>query len=148
MYTEIFKALSDPNRLQIFQMLSCCELCGHDILAQCEITQPTLSHHMKVLCGCGLVNARKTGKCVMYSLNAVTIKRFLTFFNGMVVKDCSCILGSICTCDDCAAHRKEVPAMACTNPHCKCEHCTCDPCTCTAENPCACCESCEVCAEQ
>ena len=34
-----------------------------------HITQPTLSHHMKILCECGLVNARKEGKWQHYSLN-------------------------------------------------------------------------------
>ena len=65
----IFKALSDPTRLMILDMLSFGELCACVILAQFQITQPTLSYHMKALCDSGLVNGRKQGKWMYYSLN-------------------------------------------------------------------------------
>ena len=58
----IGKALGDNNRLQIIQMLSDGEKCGCKLLEAFDITQPTLSHHMKILCDCGLVNDRKEGK--------------------------------------------------------------------------------------
>ena len=66
----ICKALGDGNRLQIVQMLSDSEKCGCKLLEAFEITQPTLSHHMKVLCECGLVNDRKEG------ITILSIKRF------------------------------------------------------------------------
>ena len=43
----ICKALSDPNRLHILQILTSGEKCGCELLEQLQITQPTLSHHMK-----------------------------------------------------------------------------------------------------
>ena len=52
---KIIKALSDPNRLKIIDILSCGEKCACDILEHFDFTQPTLSHHMKVLMDCGLV---------------------------------------------------------------------------------------------
>ena len=55
----ICKALGDANRLEIVQMLSNGEKCGCKILERFDITQPTLSHHMKTLVDCGLVNDRK-----------------------------------------------------------------------------------------
>ena len=58
----ICKALGDSNRLQIVQMLSDGEKCGCKLLEAFEITQPTLSHHMKILCECGLVSDHKEGK--------------------------------------------------------------------------------------
>ena len=58
----ICKALGDANRLEIVKMLSDGEKCGCKLLERFEITQPTLSHHMKILMECGLVNARKDGK--------------------------------------------------------------------------------------
>ena len=58
----ICKALGDANRLEIVKMLSDGEKCGCKLLERFEITQPTLSHHMKILVECGLVNARKEGK--------------------------------------------------------------------------------------
>ena len=51
----ICKALSDTKRLEIVQILSDGEKCGCKILDKFNITQPTLSHHMKILVDCGLV---------------------------------------------------------------------------------------------
>ena len=79
-YANLFKVLSDQNRLMIVDMLSCGELCACVILEKFNITQPTLSHHMKTLCECGLVTGRKEGKWTYYSLNnevANTLKGFL-----------------------------------------------------------------------
>ena len=70
----ICKALGDANRLEIVKMLSDGEKCGCKLLERFEITQPTLSHHMKILVECGLVNARKEGKWQHYSLNNTTHK--------------------------------------------------------------------------
>jgi len=65
----LFKALADQSRLEIVDMLSCGELCACMILEKFNITQPTLSHHMKILCDCGIVNKRKEGKWMYYSIN-------------------------------------------------------------------------------
>ena len=51
----ICKALSDPNRLRIIQLLIYGEQCGCELLEQMQITQPTLSHHMKALESCGQI---------------------------------------------------------------------------------------------
>ena len=72
----ICKALGDSNRLKIVEMLSDGEKCGCKLLEAFNITQPTLSHHMKVLCDCGLVIARKDGKWSHYSLCCETLKVF------------------------------------------------------------------------
>ena len=79
----ICKALGDSNRLQIVQMLSDGEKCGCKLLEAFEITQPTLSHHMKILCECGLVNNRKEGKWHHYSLNSETWKAFSDFIDSV-----------------------------------------------------------------
>lgn len=75
----ICKALGDANRQQIVQMLSDGEKCGCKLLEAFEITQPTLSHHMKILCECGLVNERKEGKWHHYSINVEVWKEFSDF---------------------------------------------------------------------
>ena len=77
------KALGDSNRLQIVQMLSDGEKCACKLLEQFEITQPTLSHHMKVLCECGLVKSRKEGKWSHYSLCCSTFENFKNFVSGL-----------------------------------------------------------------
>ena len=63
----ICKALGDANRLEIVQMLSDGEKCGCKLLEKFEITQPTLSHHMKFLVECNLVKDRREGKRHYYS---------------------------------------------------------------------------------
>ena len=88
---QLFKALSDPNRLMIVDMLSCGELCACVILAQFKITQPTLSHHMKILCDCGLVNGRKEGKWIYYSLNDETVRDFRVFLEEVTTAKQNCI---------------------------------------------------------
>ena len=82
-YAEIFKALADPNRLMIVDMLSGGELCACMILAKFNITQPTLSHHMKILCGCGLVNGRKQGKWTYYSIRGEAQKETVSFLQKL-----------------------------------------------------------------
>lgn len=77
---EIFKALSDKNRLLIIDMLSCGELCACDIMEGLSLTQPTISHHMKILISASLVNSKKEGKWTIYSLNKAVfndIKMFI-----------------------------------------------------------------------
>ena len=62
-YTEtakILKALSDPKRLRIVDMLSCGELCACQILEAFHVTQPTLSHDMKLLAARVTRNGRAT----------------------------------------------------------------------------------------
>ena len=73
---KICRALGDPNRLQIVQMLSGGEMCACRLLEHFQITQPTLSHHMKILCECGLVDTRREGKWSHYSLNCGTLADF------------------------------------------------------------------------
>lgn len=72
----ICKALGDLNRLKIVELLSDGEKCACKLLEAFEITQPTLSHHVKVLVECGLVIARKDGKWSHYSLNSETLSEF------------------------------------------------------------------------
>ena len=79
----IRKALGDANRLKIVKMLSDGEKCGCKILESFEITQPTLSHHMKILCECGLVETRKEGKWLHYSLDCETLSTFKIFISSL-----------------------------------------------------------------
>ena len=64
----MLKALSDPNRLMVIDILSCGGLCACKILETLKLSQPTLSHHMKILCGAGFVESRKEGKWMHYTL--------------------------------------------------------------------------------
>lgn len=77
------KALSDSNRLKIVEMLSDGEKCGCKLLEAFDITQPTLSHHMRILEESGLVEARKEGKWTYYSLCCETLKAFKGFIASL-----------------------------------------------------------------
>lgn len=79
----ICKAIGDTNRLKIIRMLSDGEKCGCKLLEAFEITQPTLSHHMKILCDCGLVSARKDGKWTHYSICCETLSEFKAFISSL-----------------------------------------------------------------
>ena len=79
--TKILKALADDTRMQIFEMLRGGTLCGCKILEQLNITQPTLSHHMKLLCDCGLVDSRKDGRWMHYSISEKGKKCFKDMFS-------------------------------------------------------------------
>lgn len=68
-YALMFKALSDPNRLLIIDYLLDGERCACKILDQLQISQSTLSYHMKLLCESKIVYARKDGKWMHYTLN-------------------------------------------------------------------------------
>ena len=61
-------------------------MCASRLREQFSITQPTLSHHMNVLCDCGLVNVRKEGKWSHYSLNCETLTAFRQFIDGLVCR--------------------------------------------------------------
>lgn len=80
---KIIKALSDVNRMKIINNLSGGEMCACKLLENFNITQPTLSHHMKILSECGLINARKEGKWMHYSLNADSINKFQKFISDL-----------------------------------------------------------------
>ena len=65
----MFKAFCDENRLQILELLRDGEKCACKLLEEMKITQPTLSHHMKILCDSGVVVGRKEGKWMHYSIS-------------------------------------------------------------------------------
>jgi len=93
-YTEnvgMFKALADTNRLMIVDMLSCGELCACKILEKFQITQPTLSHHMKILCDCGLVAGRREGKWTYYSLVPAQVQSMRDFLQMITTDKGECI---------------------------------------------------------
>mgnify|MGYP000217151005 CR=1 FL=1 len=79
---RMIKALADENRLRILECLHHGEKCACVILEELSITQSTLSHHMRILTECGLVNARKEGKWSHYSLNCETLKEYNSLLKG------------------------------------------------------------------
>ena len=72
---NIFKAFCDENRIKILQLLKGGEKCACMLLEEMNITQPTLSHHLKILCDSGIVTGRKDGKWMHYSISEAGIER-------------------------------------------------------------------------
>jgi len=85
-YASLMKALGDETRVEIFAMLSAGELCACEMLDKFEITQPTLSYHMKILSESGLVNSRRDGVWMKYSINQDALKIIKQFFNEIGAK--------------------------------------------------------------
>lgn len=90
-YVPIFKALADETRIKIVEMLSCGEMCACDILECFQITQPTLSYHMKILTECGIVNSRKDGSWIRYSNNEELVDSIKEFLDEITKANDSCI---------------------------------------------------------
>lgn len=94
---RLFKALGDENRLHILELLQGGERCACVLLENLHLSQPTLSHHMKILCDAGLVTGRKEGKWVYYTLNRDTAQELEALIRDLFretqplqPEDCSC----------------------------------------------------------
>jgi len=66
--SEVFKALSDPNRLKLIYLLMDGEKCVSELLPFFDILQPTVSVHLLMLENIGLLNVRRDGRKRYYSL--------------------------------------------------------------------------------
>lgn len=86
---KVFKAFCDENRLKILAQLRTGEKCACKLLDELHITQPTLSHHMKLLCDADIVQGRKEGKWVYYSLNQEGAERAKALLEQQVSLDAS-----------------------------------------------------------
>ncbi|AUM62817.1 ArsR/SmtB family transcription factor [Spiroplasma monobiae] len=80
-FAEIFKTLGDPTRLKIINVIcDCgCNKCAQNILDNLNISQPTLSYHMKMLEQVGLITSTKDKNSKIYNLNLETIAELKDF---------------------------------------------------------------------
>ena len=85
---SIFKALSDENRIRILKLLRSGEKCACRLLEELNISQPTLSHHMKILCETGIVTGRKEGKWTHYSICCESIRGARALMMELLSEDC------------------------------------------------------------
>src|SRR3546814_14757865 len=65
---EVLKALAEPRRWRIIELLSCEELCVCHLAEEMGIAQPLVSHHLKVLRAAGLVESEKHRQWTYYRL--------------------------------------------------------------------------------
>ena len=82
----MFKAFCDENRVQILESLKDGEKCACRLLDEMQITQPTLSHHMKILCDSGVVVGRKEGKWMHYSISPTGLGNVMNYLDDFIKK--------------------------------------------------------------
>ena len=79
---EAFKALADPTRVAIVNRLSMtAEVCVCDLTAAFELSQPTISHHLRILRDAGLIEAERQGTWAYYRLVPEAIERLRDVFD-------------------------------------------------------------------
>ena len=92
----VFKAFCDENRVRILKLLCSGEKCACVLLEDLQISQPTLSHHMKTLCDSGVVVGRKEGKWMYYSISAEGASYAIKCLCELTTVNGSCEGGSCC----------------------------------------------------
>jgi len=80
--SSVFKALSDPTRRQILQMLKAGPMGAGEIADRVAVSKSTLSAHFAALREAGLVGSEKSGKTITYWLNATVLEEALLAFAG------------------------------------------------------------------
>jgi ArsR family transcriptional regulator len=65
-----FKALADPIRVKILQLLKNRQMCSCEIIIALDISEPNASHHLNILVRNGWITSEKIGKWVFYKLNS------------------------------------------------------------------------------
>jgi ArsR family transcriptional regulator len=73
----IFKALNDPTRREILELLKAKDLTAGEIADQFNISKPSISHHLDLLRQAGLVVSVKEGQFIYYSLNTTVMDEML-----------------------------------------------------------------------
>ncbi|MBS6613051.1 MAG: winged helix-turn-helix transcriptional regulator [Collinsella intestinalis] len=77
---EAFKALADPTRRHILELLRTKDLTAGEIAEHFDMTKPSLSHHLNTLKTAGLVEAERDGQNIIYSLNTSVLQGLMSWF--------------------------------------------------------------------
>ena len=80
---EVFKALADPTRRSILQLLRGGEKSAGELAEQFDMAKPSVSHHFTVLKQADLISSRREGQCIYYSLNTTAVEDFLVLLWGL-----------------------------------------------------------------
>lgn len=84
----VLAQISEPNRLRIFALLARGELCVCDIEAAVQLPQNLVSHHLRSLREAGLIQARRDGRWVHYSVNKRTLAEVYPVVCALLNPDC------------------------------------------------------------
>lgn len=77
MKNSVYRALADPTRRRILQLLRERDMTAGEIADHFDLAKPTLSGHFNVLRGAGLVTSERRGRTIVYSLNASAMEETL-----------------------------------------------------------------------
>ena len=77
---DAFKALADPTRRRILELLAQGDLTAGEITAQFAMTKPSVSHHLNILKTAGLVSDQRSGQNIVYSVNLTVFQELLKWF--------------------------------------------------------------------
>lgn len=77
---EAFKALADPTRRRIFELLRSADLTAGELADHFDMTKPSISHHLNTLKAAGLVDAEREGQSIVYSLNTSVLQDLMSWF--------------------------------------------------------------------
>ena len=75
-----FKALADPTRRRILELLAQTELTAGEIAAQFDMTKPSVSHHLAILKSAGLVQDERRGQNIVYNVNMTVFQELMKWF--------------------------------------------------------------------
>ncbi|MDF3001432.1 MAG: ArsR family transcriptional regulator [Bacillota bacterium] len=84
---SVFKALSDPTRRKILQLLKERDLTAGEIADSFSISKPSISHHLNLLKQADLVMDERQGQNIVYSLNTTVFQELLGFFLNFIEKE-------------------------------------------------------------
>ena len=76
----LFKALNDPTRRKILELLRTKDMAAGEIADEFNISKPSISHHLDLLKQAGLVEAVKQGQFIVYSLNTTVVDEIVQWF--------------------------------------------------------------------
>ncbi|EPR29320.1 Transcriptional regulator, ArsR family protein [Geobacillus sp. WSUCF1] len=83
-FNEAFKAIADPTRRKILSLLRNGELTAGEIASHFDMQKPSVSHHLKILKQADLVQDRREGQHIYYSLNTTVFQDLLRWFYDFV----------------------------------------------------------------
>ena len=77
---EAFRALADPTRRRILELLRSADLTAGELADHFDMTKPSISHHLNTLKAAGLVDAEREGQSIVYSLNTSVLQDLMSWF--------------------------------------------------------------------
>lgn len=83
---NLFKALNDPTRRKILQMLQGKDLTAGEIADQFDISKPSISHHLDILRQARLINRQRDGQFINYSINTTVLEEAANWFLEIINK--------------------------------------------------------------